>query len=302
MRKHEYRLEPNVNFTPDGRWLVFRGNFDGSAQVYAVEIAKTSAALSGTVRVADNAPGSSSGEPRTPALFIIGDSTVRNHTRGQLGWGDPLTEWFDPAKLAVFNRALGGRSSRSYLTEGLWDKLLAEMRPGDFVLMQFGHNDGGPLDTGRARASLKGAGPETQVITNSASGKPETVHTYGWYLRKYIADAKAKGVTPIVLSPVPRKIWKDGKIVRAANDYAKWAAEAAEAERVAFVDLNQIVARHYEQLGPEKVNSLFADEHTHTNVEGARLNAQCVVEGLRGLKDCALAKYLVREANLERAK
>jgi lysophospholipase L1-like esterase len=203
---------------------------------------------------------------------------------------------FDSSKIAVTNRALGGRSSRSFLTEGLWDKILVDLKAGDFVLIQFGHNDGGPLDTGRARASLKGVAEETRVITNAVSGKVETVHTYGWYMRKYIADAKAKGATPIVLSLVPRKIWKDSKVVRAANDYGKWAAEAAKAEGVAFVDLNDIVARHYEELGQEKVDGLFGDEHTHTNEEGAKLNAKCVVEGLRSLKDCPLTNYLVPEA------
>ena len=228
-------------------------------------------------------------------LFLIGDSTVRNHTRGQLGWGDPLSGWFDSSRITVTNRALGGRSSRTYLTEGLWEKVLAELKPGDFVLMQFGHNDGGPLDDGRARASLKGNGDQSQVVTNKSSGKVETVHTYGWYMRKYIADAKAKGAIPIVLSPVPRKIWKEGKVARANNDYGKWAKEAAAAENVPFVDLNEIIAGHYEALGPERVETLFGDEHTHTNEEGARLNAQCVVEGLRALKNCPLSGYLLTE-------
>ncbi len=227
-----------------------------------------------------------------PTLFLIGDSTVRNRTRGQLGWGDAIADWFDVSRINVTNRALGGRSSRSFLTEGLWEKVRAELKAGDFVLMQFGHNDGGPLDEGRARASLKGGGDESRVVTNRTSGKIETVHTYGWYLRNYIADTKAKGATPIVLSLVPRKIWKEGRVARASGDYAKWAAEAAQSAGAAFVDLNDIVARHYEELGPDNVNALFADEHTHTNPEGARLNAQCVADGLRTLKNCPLVEYL----------
>jgi rhamnogalacturonan acetylesterase len=229
---------------------------------------------------------------RKPTLFLIGDSTVHNRTRGQKGWGDVLAAWFDPAKITVANCALGGRSSRTYLTEGLWARVLAQLQPGDFVLMQFGHNDGGPIAQGRARASLKGAGDESLVLTNHLTGKVETVHTYGWYLRRYISDAKGKGATPIVLSLVPRKIWKGDRIVRASNNYGLWASEAARTEQVPFVDLNAIVARHYDQLGPERVNGLFGDEHTHTNDAGARLNAQCVVEGLRGLPDCSLAQDL----------
>jgi lysophospholipase L1-like esterase len=176
--------------------------------------------------------------------------------------------------------------------------VLADIKPGDFVLMQFGHNDGSPLDDAKARASLKGNSDESRVVTNKVSGKVETVHTYGWYMRKYIADAKAKGATPIVLSLVPRKIWKDGKVVRGTKDYALWAAESARVEGVPFVDLNDIVARHYEELGQEKVNGLFADDHTHTNPEGAKLNAESVVEGLRALKDCALTKCLVSQPGL----
>ena len=105
-----------------------------------------------------------------------------------------------------------------------------------------------PAPRSRAAATSRAWSPTRSPV------KSRPFAAYGWYLRKYISDAKAKGATPIVLSLVPRKIWKDGKIARASNDYAKWAAEAARAEGVAFVDLNDIVARHYEELGPEKVN------------------------------------------------
>lgn len=226
-----------------------------------------------------------------PTLWIIGDSTVRNNTKGQQGWGDPLKGLFDSARIKVENRALGGRSSRTFQTEGLWAKIVAAMKPGDFVLMQFGHNDGGPLDTGRARASLKGIGDETREIV-AAKGQKEVVHTYGWYMKKYCTDAKDKGATPIVLSPIPRNLWKDGKVARASKDYGKWSSESAQATRVVFVDLNEIIASHYEKLGKEKVDPLFFGDHTHTSPAGARLNAECVIEGLRGLKDCALCTFL----------
>ncbi len=234
---------------------------------------------------------------KLPTLFLIGDSTVKNGTRGQVGWGDPLAAYFDPAKIKVVNRARGGRSSRTYQTEGLWDQVLAEMKPGDFVLLQFGHNDGGPIAEGRARASLKGAGDESQEIVVAATGKKEVVRTYGWYLRKYIADAKARGATPLVLSPVPRNIWKDDRTVaRASGDYGKWAAEAAGAGGAAFVDLNEIVARRYEQIGQEKVKQLFEGDHTHTNAAGAEMNAAAVIAGLKGIKDSPLRGYLSAKA------
>jgi lysophospholipase L1-like esterase len=230
-----------------------------------------------------------------PTLYLVGDSTVNTPTKGQQGWGTPLPAFFDQSKITVVNRARGGRSSRTFYTEGLWDQVRDSLQPGDFVLMQFGHNDGGPLADGRARASLKGNGDETQEVDNKTTGKRETVHTYGWYLRKYISDAKAKSAIPIVLSPIPRNIWKDGKVARAANDYGKWAAEVAKAEDVPFVNLNEIIAKHYEEAGQSKVAETYftATDHTHTTPEGAKLNAACVCEGIRSLKDCPLANYLV---------
>ena len=88
------------------------------------------------------------------------------------------------------------------------------IKPGDFVMMQFGHNDGGPLDdAARARGTLHGVGDETREIDNPIARQNETVHTYGWYLKQFIADARAKGATPIMCTLIPRKIWKDGKIV-----------------------------------------------------------------------------------------
>lgn len=239
-------------------------------------------------------------EPRDlqlPTLFLIGDSTVRNGrgdgSNGQWGWGEPLVDRFDTAKLNVVNRAVGGLSSRTYLTLGHWDRVLAILKAGDVVIMQFGHNDGGPLsDAARARGTLKGTGEEMQDIDNPITKAHEVVHTYGWYLRKFIADAKARGATPIVCTLVPRKIWKDGKIIRASDSYGKWAAEVAAQESVGLVDLNEIIARKYDALGAEKVEPLFADEHTHTPRAGAELNADSVIEGLKALEKNPLAAYL----------
>jgi lysophospholipase L1-like esterase len=239
-------------------------------------------------------------DPNLPSLFLIGDSTVRNGrgdgSNGQWGWGEPIVDFFDAAKINVVNRAVGGLSSRTYLTQGHWERVLAMLKPGDFVIMQFGHNDSGPLDdAARARGTLKGAGDETREIDNPITRQHEVVHTYGWYLKKFITDTRAKGAAPIVCSLIPRKIWKDGKIVRASDSYGKWAADVAAAEGVAFIDLNEIIARNYDALGPEKVEPLFGDEHTHTSRAGAELNAKCVIEGLKALRNNPLEKYLAQK-------
>jgi lysophospholipase L1-like esterase len=229
-----------------------------------------------------------------PVLYIIGDSTVRNRTEGQQGWGDPLGGHFDPAKIEVANRAIGGRSSRTFFTEGRWDEVMAQLKPGDFVLMQFGHNDGGPLNEDRCRASLKGNGEESEAIVRKTDSQAETVHTFGWYLRKYIHDAKAKGAVPIVVSPIPRNIWKDGKIGRVDQDYGLWARQAATQEQALCIDFNRILADRLDALGPEKTAGFFAGtDHTHTNPEGAQFNAGVLATSIRELKDCHLGECLL---------
>jgi lysophospholipase L1-like esterase len=230
-------------------------------------------------------------DPRLPTLFVIGDSTA-NNTSGR-GWGDHAADYFDLKKINVLNRARAGRSSRTFQTEGLWDKVLAGVKRGDFVLIQFGHNDGGAInDTNRARDSLPGLGEETQEIDNLITHKHEVVHTFGWYLRKFVADTKAKGATPIVFSLTVRNIWKDGKVERGSGSFGKWAAEVARSQGVDFVDLTTIVADQYEKFGQEKVKALFSTDHTHTSPEGAELNAKSVVSGLKGLKEHPLNDYL----------
>jgi hypothetical protein len=111
-------------------------------------------------------------------------------------------------------------------------------------------------------------------------------------MRKYVADTLAKGAIPIVCSPIPRKIWKDGKAVRNADNYGGWAEQVAASEKAAFVDLNEIIARRYDALGQAQVETLFADPQTHTTRAGAELNAECVVAGLKALPGDPLRFYL----------
>ena len=121
------------------------------------------------------------------------------------------------------------------------------------------------------------------------------MHTYGWYLRKYIADARAKGLTPIICSPIPHCPQKpvDAGAVEKSN-YVLWSEEVAAAEKSLFVPLNKIIMSHYVGLEPADIKAKYFTpaDNTHTSPEGAELNAACVVEGLRELKDCPLASYL----------
>lgn len=228
-------------------------------------------------------------QDKKPTFYIIGDSTVRNGDgRGsnqQWGWGSFMSLHFDTSKINIRNHAIGGRSSRTFITEGRWDSILIRLRKGDYVIMQFGHNDAGPLDdTARARGTIRGIGDESKEIFNPKTKKQEVVYTYGWYMRKYIRDAKAKGAVPIVCSPIPRNDWKEGKVARSTESYAKWAREIAQQEGAAFIDLNELVAKKYEEMGAEAVKPFFPADHTHTNIDGAKLNAEIVTEALKALQ------------------
>lgn len=241
-----------------------------------------------------------------PTFWIIGDSTVKVGTPGQRGWGEEIAPFFNPAKITVINRAIGGRSSRTFLTEGRWDDILKTLKAGDVVIMQFGHNDASVINedppvtkSTRARGVIRNNSDDTVFVEkNILTGKPETVRSYGWYLRHFITTAKEKGASAVVCSPIPRKSWaKDGTTInRSTDSWNLWARQAADQAGAHFIDLNEIIARAYEKIGPAAVDPLFADKGTHTSVEGARFNARAVLSGLHGLGDQnPLAPYLSTE-------
>jgi len=233
-------------------------------------------------------------DPKLPTLWIVGDSTL-NSNAPLRGWGQELAQFFDQSRINVVNRAIGGRSSRTFQYEGRWEKLLSELKKGDFVILQFGHNDVGQYDDPKAkdRPSLHSEGEETAEATR-LDGKKETVHSFGWYMRKYGNDVRERGATMIFCSMVPHKDWDtSGHIVRKEREkWVQWTANAAVATHAAYIDLNEIVALEFEKLGPEKVAPLFGDARTHSTPAGALLNAQMVVAGIRSLKKPDLKKYL----------
>lgn len=231
--------------------------------------------------------------PELPTLYVIGDSTARSDAPLR-GWGSEIGAFFDPAKLNVVNRAIGGRSSRTFMTDGRWDKILAELKPGDFVLVQFGHNDSGDYHDPKAkgRPSIHSDGDETAEAIKSDLKTMETIHSFGWYMRKYSTDAKAKGATVILLSMVPHKDWQAGKIVRKESDtFVKWTESDAKVTGALFINANKIIAEGLERLGPDKVRPLFGDLRTHSTPEGAKYNAAAIVYGMKQLNPDPLASY-----------
>lgn len=244
-------------------------------------------------------------QPGVPTLFIVGDSTAKVGTPGQRGWGEELPKFFDAKKLRILNRAMGGRSSRTFHTEGRWAAVLEDAQPGDFVIIQLGHNDSGKLfGDNRERGSLRGNGEETENVTltlGNNKGKQETVHTYGWYIRKIVTEAKQYGLTPIVCSPVPRGPRADKPFTYDPDpkpaSYRQWAKEAADQAGAAFIDLQLLVWKTYAGMTPEQIKAKYftPDEasNTHSSPAGARHNAECVIEGLKQLKDIPLAGFLL---------
>ena len=241
-------------------------------------------------------------EAGKPMVFITGDSTVKNKDQdedGMWGWGSQAGLIFDPAKITFENVAMAGRSTRSYVREGRWEKVYNALQPGDFVLLQFGHNDICPINDQKERGVIPGTADTCHVYQMEKDGRFELVYSFGWYLKKMIDDTREKGATPILLSLTPRNEWPGGKIERRNDSYGKWYREVVEETGVAFVDVHNIsadfldkkFASKNEAKSKSKASKYFNHDHTHTSKIGAQMNARSVAKGLRDIKS-ELANYL----------
>jgi lysophospholipase L1-like esterase len=247
--------------------------------------------------------GSAWAAKSVPQLFVAGDSTASEYKpnpKNQQGWGAVLQPLINESKLRVVDVARGGRSSRTFITEGHWDRMLAQVNAGDFVIIQFGHNDSGALNQEppgstkplRARGTIPGIGGESEEIDNVVTGQHETVYSYGGYLRKMIADTRARRATPILLSLTKTNSWKDGRIPCDSTSYRLWTWQVAKDEKVAFVDLTRIIGDRFQRQGPDAVTAQFIDDSVHTNLAGAESNARDVVSGLRANRSLPFRKLL----------
>ena len=232
-------------------------------------------------------------EPGKPVVFFTGDSTVKNADKdkdGMWGWGSQAYTIFNQKKITCVNAAKAGRSSRSYLNEGRWEKVYNSLQPGDYVLIEFGHNDICSITDKKARGSIACA-KDTCHVYKLDNGQYEVVYSFGWYLKKFIQDVREKGATPILVSLTPRNEWPHGKMERRNDSYGKWYREIVDETGVAFLDLHNIAADSYDKIGQKKVKEYYKKDHTHTSLKGAQHNAKCVAKGLKKMKS-PLAKYL----------
>ncbi len=252
-------------------------------------------------------------EKGKPMVFLCGDSTGKNADKdpdGMWGWGSQGYTIFDAKKCVFQNQAKAGRSTRTYLDEERWEEVYNSLEPGDFVLIQFGHNDIGGIDKQKERGVIATAEDTCHVYHMESNGKYKVIYSFGWYIRKMVRDAQEKGATPIILSFTPRNEWHQGKgeirgtfypvnekankqyIERRNDNYIPvWDKQIAEECGAAFVDVHNITADALDKLGKEKAATYFNHDHTHTSLKGAQLNAQSVAKGLKAIKHPA-AKLL----------
>jgi len=251
-------------------------------------------------------------EAGKPVVFFTGDSTVKNADKeddGMWGWASQAQTVFDESKITLFNAARAGRSTRSFIREGLWEEVYNSLQPGDFVTIQFGHNDICPITDQKARGVIADS-KDTCHVYHLDNGTYEVVYSFGWYLKKMIDDVREKGATPILVSLTPRNEWPDGKVERRDGSYGKWYREVVEATGVEFVDMHNISADFLDKKFAvkklpadkekakaevakikERAGKYFKKDHTHASKLGAQMNAQSMAVGLRQ-NNSPLAKYL----------
>ena len=250
--------------------------------------------------------------PGKPVVFFTGDSTVKNSDKdddGMWGWASQAQTVFDTTRVTLVNAARAGRSTRTFIKEGLWDKVYNSLQPGDFVTIQFGHNDICPITDQKARGVIPGT-QDTLHVYHLDNDTYEVVYSFGWYLKKMIDDVREKGATPILVSLTPRNEWPGGRVERRDDSYGKWYREVVEQTGVEFVDMHNISADFLDKKFAvkklpedkekarakvaeikEKAGQYFKKDHTHASKMGAQMNAQSMAKGLRQ-NGSELAKYL----------
>ncbi|KAI1122161.1 carbohydrate esterase family 12 protein [Nemania abortiva] len=215
----------------------------------------------------------------TPTVYLCGDSTMARlgaNDGDTDGWGQYFGQY---STVTVVNKAIGGRSARSYWNEGRFADVASLAQSGDIVVIEFGHNDGGtPTSGDNGRSDCPGAGTETCI--SDATG--ETVYTFVFYVIQAAKLMLAKGATVVLSSQTPNNLWETGAFVSAPPRFVGYqlTAQKALGTGVYFVDHYQAVADMYYKLGNTATNALYPNDHTHTSPQGANLSAQAFTQAI----------------------
>lgn len=204
--------------------------------------------------------------------------------RPETGWGEKLQQFFDPAKVKIDNRAKNGRSTRTFLSEGLWTGILQSLKPGDYVFIQFGHNDESKEKTDRYTAPAD----------------------YQANLVRFVNDVRERKANPILFTPVVRRRFNaQGDFYDTHGEYPDLVRAVASAHKVPLIDMQQKSGSALRRYGAEESRKLFLqlkpgenpnypngiEDNTHFNPVGAEAMAQLAVEGIKELK-IELTRYL----------
>ncbi|CAG8267219.1 unnamed protein product [Penicillium salamii] len=205
-------------------------------------------------------------------IYMAGDSTMAKNGGGSgtQGWGEYVSPY---TSLTVSNKAIGGRSARSYTREGRFDAIADVVQSGDWVVIEFGHNDGGSLSSSdNGRTDCPGTGSET--CSTTYDGVAETVLTFGAYVEAATKKYKAKGANVIISSQTPNNLWETGSFVYSEPRFVGYAKTAAANAGVPYIDHFAYVADRFKSLGATTVDSYFPNDHTHTSADGASVVSQ----------------------------
>lgn len=225
------------------------------------------------------------GEPIT--IYLAGDSTMaekRADRRPETGWGEALPAFFDPDQVIIENHARNGRSTRTFIEEGLWEALIAKVRPGDYVLIQFGHNDQ----------------PKEKVDRYTPPG------AYAANLRRFVAEVRARGATAVLLTPVVRRRFdEDGRFYDVHGEYPDLVRTVADEVNAPLIDMHRLSENVLVTFGRDRSKELFLwlepgerpnypeglSDDTHFSPAGAEIMARTFVEALRA-SELGIAAHL----------
>ncbi|KZV75972.1 carbohydrate esterase family 12 protein [Peniophora sp. CONT] len=231
----------------------------------------------------------------TPTVYLAGDSTMAKtgaNDGDTAGWGAYLANYIS---LTVNNQAVGGRSARSFTREGRFDTIAGQIKSGDCVVIEFGHNDGGSLSTDNGRTDCSPSGTDySTTCTTTYNGVTETVLTYEAYLANAAKTFKAKGANVLISSATPNNPWESGTFSYSAPRFVGYARDAATASGATFIDHGLYTAALYQKAGAATVDSYYPNDHTHTSPDGANLVARAFVLALEATSS-TLANYITHD-------